>query len=87
MTTARSLTCPSFRHALAILERARLYVGGEGGLHHGAAAVGVGGVVLFGGFVPPLVTGYAVHANLTGGAEAITVNEVLEHAMERLCQT
>ena len=103
LTTARSLTCPSFRHALAILERARLYVGGEGGLHHGAAAVGVGGVVLFGGFVPPLVTGYAVHANLTGGAEAcgslspcahcrdameaITVNEVLEHAMERLCQT
>jgi hypothetical protein len=83
------------------MSRAALYIGGEGGLHHGAAAVGVGGVVLFGGFIPPEVTGYATHANLTGGAEAcgsldpcrhcaaamqaIGVDEVLEHAMARLC--
>lgn len=60
----------SFRDALAILRRARLFIGPEGGLHHGAAAVGVQGVVLFGGFIPPSVTGYDTHANLTGGAEA-----------------
>jgi hypothetical protein len=63
--------------------------------------VGVEGVVLFGGFIPPEVTGYALHTNLTGGAEAcgslqpcahcheamkaIGVDEVLERAMARLC--
>jgi len=29
-----------------------------------------GAIVLFGGFVPPAVTGYPMHRNLTGGAEA-----------------
>ncbi len=61
---------PTFRLALAVLARASLYVGPEGGLHHGAAALDVPGVVLFGGFIPPQVTGYAMHTNLTGGAEA-----------------
>ncbi|RWO57131.1 MAG: hypothetical protein EOS14_25030 [Mesorhizobium sp.] len=60
----------SFRDALAVLSHAALYIGSEGGLHHGAAAVRVPGVVLFGGFVPPEVTGYASHVNLTGGATA-----------------
>lgn len=60
----------SFRDALAILSHAELYVGPEGGLHHGAAAVGKKAVVLFGGFIPPAVTGYEGHVNLTGGAEA-----------------
>jgi hypothetical protein len=98
---ARQFPCPSFRIGLAVMARASLYIGGEGGLHHGAAAVGVGGVVLFGGFIPPAVTGYALHTNLTGGAEAcgslqpcdhcraameaIGADEVLEHAMARLC--
>lgn len=59
-----------FRDALSILAYATLYVGPEGGLHHGAAAVQVPGVVLFGGFIPPAVTGYPIHTNLTGGAEA-----------------
>lgn len=90
----------SFRDALAIMSNASLYIGPEGGLHHGAAAVGIPGVVMFGGFIPPSVTGYASHANLTGGAEAcgslhdcahcraameaITVDEVLEEARERI---
>jgi ADP-heptose:LPS heptosyltransferase len=58
----------TFRKALAVLQKASLYIGPEGGLHHGAAAVGVKAVVLFGGFVPPSVTGYDTHINLTGGA-------------------
>lgn len=68
--SARQFSAPSFRHALAVMARAALYIGPEGGLHHGAAAVGIPAVVLFGGFIPPEVTGYPTHTNLTGGALA-----------------
>lgn len=68
LSHARQIATPNFRTALAVLERAALYIGPEGGLHHGAAAVSVAAVVLFGGFIPPSVTGYATHTNLTGGA-------------------
>lgn len=61
---------PSFRHALAVLQRAALAIVPEGGLHHGAAAMGTRAIVLFGGFIAPFATGYANHVNLTGGAEA-----------------
>lgn len=58
----------SFRRALACLEGAALYVGPEGGLHHGAAAMGTPAVVIFGGFISPAITGYDHHRNLfTGG--------------------
>lgn len=66
----RGLRTYDFRDALALLSSAAIYIGPEGGLHHGAAAVGIRAVVLFGGFIPPAVTGYARHINLTGGAEA-----------------
>ena len=59
-----------FRTAVAALAKAKFAVLPEGGLHHGAAAVGIPAVVLFGGFIPPSVTGYDFHINLTGGAEA-----------------
>lgn len=65
---AERIAPPSFRHALAALERASLFIGMEGGLHHGCAAVGTPAVVIFGGFVSPESTGYAAHINLTGGA-------------------
>jgi hypothetical protein len=96
----RSLPTFDIRDALAILANAALYIGPEGGTHHGAAAVGVPAVVLFGGFIPPSVTGYETHANLTGGAEAcgslsrcahceaamraISVDDVCTAALERL---
>lgn len=89
-----------FRQALAVLARAALYIGPEGGLHHGAAAVGIPAVVLFGGFIPPDVTGYSFHTNLTGGAKAcgklyscshcrqamgnISIESVLAHARKHL---
>lgn len=66
---ARTIEAKSFRMALAALRRAAAAVVPEGGLHHGAAAVGCSAVVLFGGFIPPQVTGYATHINLTGGAK------------------
>lgn len=70
LKNAMCVNMPSFRHAVAVLSRAKLAILPEGGLHHGAAAVGVKAVVLFGGFIPPSVTGYDMHVNLTGGAEA-----------------
>ena len=92
----------TFREALAVLANAALYIGPEGGLHHGAAAVNTPAVVLFGGFVPPAVTGYDTHTNLTGGVEAcgsfkscphclaamqaISVDEVYAAAIERLAE-
>jgi ADP-heptose:LPS heptosyltransferase len=97
---AEQVNAESFRNALAILSHAALYIGPEGGLHHGAAAVGVPAVVLFGGFIPPQVTGYTTHTNLTGGAyacgslqpcihcrkamQAIGVSDVLTAAFEHL---
>lgn len=96
----RTIAAPTFRHALAVLARAALYIGPEGGLHHGCAAVGVRAVVLFGGFISPATTGYATHANLFTADEAcgetvpcdhcrramdaITIDQVYSAAKERL---
>jgi ADP-heptose:LPS heptosyltransferase len=63
----KTIKAPSFRMALAALKASTLYIGPEGGLHHGAAAVDTKAVVIFGGFISPDVTGYRSHINLTGG--------------------
>ena len=60
----------SFREAAAALSGMQLAIVPEGGLHHAAAAVGTPAIVIFGGFVPPQVTGYADHVNLTGTEQA-----------------
>lgn len=91
---------PSFRHALALLSVCRALVTTEGGLMHGAAAVGVPAVVLWSEFIDPSITGYAQHTNLrhahrTCGMrincpscrksmEAITVREVTDALMRIL---
>lgn len=62
---------PDFRAALAVLGQAALYLGPEGGLHHGAAAVGIPAVVLFGGWIPPQVTGYDTHTNIVSGRDGV----------------
>jgi len=59
--------CESFRQAVAVLKSCDLYVGAEGGLHHGAAAVGKPAVVIFGGWISPKTTGYAYHDNIYVG--------------------
>lgn len=66
LRNVKPLKTRTFRDACAILKHAGLYLGSEGGMHHAAAAVGIPGVVLFGGFIPPAVTGYATHTNLVG---------------------
>lgn len=81
---ALTIKPPSFRHALAVLARAALYIGPEGGLHHGAAAVGTPAVVIFGGFIPPSVTGYAKHANLTGDVTACGSLKRCRHCVEAM---
>lgn len=81
---AEGIFTPTFRHALAVLRNARLYIGPEGGLHHGAAAVGIPAVVIFGGFIPPQVTGYDFHRNLTGGARACGSLSKCEHCKQAL---
>lgn len=97
---ARTIETTSFRDAISILSKAALYIGPEGGLHHASAAVHIPAVVLFGGFIPPIVMGYDNQTCLTGGAEAcgnmdpckhcaeamksITVGEVLDAALRHL---
>lgn len=69
LTGVRLIETPTFRQAASLLSRARAYVGNEGGLHHAAAAVGVPGVVIFGGFTPVELTGYSIHRNLGVGID------------------
>lgn len=73
-----------FRAAAATLAKARFAILPEGGLHHAAAAVGTKAVVLFGGFIPPAVTGYDFHVNLTGGAEACGMFHECQHCRDAL---
>lgn len=82
--SAELVSTPSFRQALAILARAKLAILPEGGLHHGAAAVGVKAVVLFGGFIPPAVTGYDAHSNLTGGVDACGSLNPCQHCLDAM---
>ncbi len=88
------MVTPTFRHVLAVLSVCRALVTTEGGLMHGAAAVGVPAVVLWSEFIDPSITGYATHINIrhahrTCGLrincascrksmEAITVREVAD---------
>lgn len=100
LANVRKIKTRTFRDAAVILKNASLYIGSEGGMHHAAAALGVKGVVLFGGWIPPSVTGYDMHANLVGSDRfcgsfstcahcadamaAISVEQVYKAAKERL---
>ena len=52
------------RMAAASLTKAKAFVSHEGGMHHMAAAVNLRGVVIYGGFTSPMVSGYDVHNHL-----------------------
>jgi len=49
------------REALALLSKAEIYLGHEGGMHHASAAFNIPGVVIYGGFTSPQQTGYDIH--------------------------
>jgi len=80
----RQIPTLGFRYACVALKKAKLLIGPEGGLHHAAAAVGTPAVVLFGGFVPPEVTGYDTHTNLTGGVDACGSWKLCQHCRDAL---
>lgn len=61
---AEHIITASFRQAAAVIANARAVVLPEGGPHHAAAALGVPGVVIMGGFTPVELTGYSIHRNL-----------------------
>lgn len=54
----------NFLYACGILALSAMYAGPEGGLHHASAALGIPGVVIFGGRIHPRTTGYTFHTNL-----------------------
>jgi ADP-heptose:LPS heptosyltransferase len=72
---------PRFRQAIATMARGALYVGAEGGMMHAAAAVGLKGVVLFGGWSPPIVCGYPWHVNIVGSDEACGSVKKCDHCL------
>lgn len=80
------IATPSFRKALAILSHAALYVGGEGGLHHGAAAVGTKAVVIFGGWPDPKSSGYDVHRNLAAADAGCGTIERCAHCRKAMAR-
>jgi hypothetical protein len=55
---------PTFRHALGLLACSSGFLGTDGGLHHGAAALGVPATVLWGHFSSPTTFGYPDQHNL-----------------------
>lgn len=76
----------NFRHACAVLARARAAVLTEGGLHHGAAAVGVRSVVIYGGYISPKQTGYDLHANIFTGVQPCGMRVPCMHCDEAMRQ-
>ena len=63
----RFIKTTSPRMAASALTKATSFVGHEGGLHHMAAAVGLKGVVIYGGFTSQHVSGYDIHRHLSIG--------------------
>ena len=74
----------SFRDACALLSRARLFVGTDGGLHHAAAALGIPAVVVWGGLVGPDILGYRQHRNLHSGTKSCGSLKPCEHCRQAL---
>lgn len=62
---ARALHTAHFRQAAAVIARSKLVLCNEGGSHHMAASMRTPAVVIFGSFIPPQVTGYDFHTNIS----------------------
>lgn len=58
----------TIRMGFAFLNRASLFVGPDGGLHHACAALGKKAVVVWGGVASPKNLGYDTHINLHAGS-------------------
>jgi hypothetical protein len=80
------LSCPSVRHACAVMAHAAAYVGPEGGMHHAAAALAKPAVVVFGGYVSPEITGYDTHKNIFTGGTACGWRKPCQHCAEAMAK-
>lgn len=81
---ARHLCTRNYREAAAVLSGARLIVTAEGGLHHCAAALGIRGVIIFGGFISPATTGYELHTNLAAPGPACGMRVPCKHCAQAM---
>ena len=59
-----SIIC-DFRTNYSIMQKCDFYIGNEGGLSHLWAITGKKGIVFFGHWIPPNLTGYPFHINIT----------------------
>lgn len=84
MRGVTQIVTPDFRMACAVLANAKAYVGVEGAMHHAAAALGIPAVVLFGGYVSPAQTGYAMHRNLFTGGEPCGMRVPCKHCADAM---
>lgn len=75
---------PTFREALAMLEKAALVVTTDGALHHAAAAMGVPAVVIWGGFVSPKLLGYSQHINICKAKDHCGNIDLCDHCRDAL---
>ena len=72
----------TFRDALKVLSKAKLFVGTDGGLHHAAAALGIPSVVIWTGFTSPRHLGYDTHRNIHDDSEPCgTYDSVCQHCL------
>ena len=72
----------TFRDALQVLSKAKLFVGTDGGLHHAAAALGIPSVVIWTGFTSPRHLGYDTHRNIHDNSEPCgTYDSVCQHCL------
>lgn len=76
----------TFRDACALLEKADLFVGTDGGLHHAAAALEKKAVVVWGGFTHPRNLGYDTHINLHSGVEPCGSLKACAHCKKAMDQ-
>ena len=54
-----------FRSIKAIMDKSDFFIGNEGGLSHLWATTRKKGIVLFGHWIPPYLTGYSFHTNIS----------------------
>jgi ADP-heptose:LPS heptosyltransferase len=80
----RKINTRRFREALPYLNKARLVVTTDGGLHHSRAALGKDCVVLWGGLVSPTILGYEFHRNIWYGAEPCGSRYLCAHCKEAM---
>lgn len=83
---ASRIETKEFRDAVAILSTAKAYVGPEGGMHHAAAALGIPSVVIFGGFISPMQTGYNTQRNLYAGGKPCGMRIKCEHCEKAMAE-